>query len=379
MSIFDNISRNRLDVPQQGEPSFAYLNLSNRPESARVRALVDEWLESYPTHHRDALVARLRSPIDVAHKSAFFELLLHQLATANGLAVITIEPQLAHTERSPDFLIEDAEKHRFYLEAVISTGLSQAEAAAESRLNQALVALDNLASPAHFLDLHVRGAPAAPISINQMRRAAQCWLATLPDNEHARQAAPFIYEEHGVRIMLTAWPRRNRERQRRSIGVRHFPVQAVVPNEDVRASLMKKASRYGKLDHPYVVAVNTMGMFQGEEDTLDALFGSPQTTTRQYADGHSVTRDERAPDGIWGSAIAPRKRGLSAVLTIERADPWNFAKRQACLIRNPWAERPLSAIRLDIGQLSPVDGRFERTVGRTMAEIFSLSTNWPAE
>ncbi len=376
--IFDDIRRERADPPQQGEPSFAYLNLSNRPEAARVRALIDEWFGRYPMQHREALVSRFRSPIGASHVSAFFELFLHELALRNGMRVIAIEPKLEHTGLSPDFLLEDAKK-RFYLEAVVATGVSQDEASAEARLNQALAALDNLPSPCHFLDLHVRGVPNAPISLKRLKRDAQRWIAELPEGEATRHGAPFVYQEHGVRIMLTAWPRQNRERAGRPIGVRHFPVQAVVPNEDIRTSLMKKASRYGQLDHPYVVAVNTAGMFHGEEDTFDALFGTPQHVTRQFGDGRVVSRDEDAADGVWGTAVAPKKRGLSAALTIERVDPWNFAGREACLIRNPWAAKPLLPVGFGIGELNPVDGRFERKQGSPMHAILGLQKDWPLE
>jgi hypothetical protein len=67
MLLFDDIPRPETDVPDQHEAAFAYLNRSARPEASRVRQLVEDWLARYPAHHRDSLIARLRSPIDDQH------------------------------------------------------------------------------------------------------------------------------------------------------------------------------------------------------------------------------------------------------------------------------------------------------------------------
>jgi hypothetical protein len=236
--------------------------------------------------------------------------------------------------------------------------------------------VDTVHSPLHLLDLHVRGKPTAPVSINRLRGSIGRWLSALPATEESR-ARPFVYEEHGMRLMLTAWPRHNCERVGRSIGVRHFPMRAVTVDEDVRTKLIKKARRYGPLDHPYLIAISTSQRFHGKDDTFDALFGLPQTVTHHLMNGRRATRDERAGDGVWGSASAPHKRGLSAVLTIEGVCPWNFANRHATLIRNPWAERPLAPLPLGVGEINPVDGRFQRIDGRPMHEIFGLPAGWP--
>src|SRR5258706_4304229 len=120
MSIFDDIARGGEDPPHQDERAFAYLNRSGRAEAERVRRLVDNWLDHYPAAHRDALVARFRSTIDDQHRSAFFELFLHELMLTRGHKVLAIEPTLAHTPRSPDYLVESSAGSLFYLEGVIA-------------------------------------------------------------------------------------------------------------------------------------------------------------------------------------------------------------------------------------------------------------------
>jgi hypothetical protein len=379
MTVFDDIVRAGNDPPTQGEAAFAYLNRSGRVEARKVRELVDTWFTHYPASHRDGLVARFRSDIDDQHKSAFFELFLHEMVLTRGHRVLAIEPSLPHTTKSPDFLVQTRLGDRFYLEAVIATGRSQAETAAEARLNQALAAIDNTPSSAHFLDLHTRGMPTAPVSIRKMKRALSDWIETLPDDQTANDRPPFVYEEHGLRLTLHPFPRHNRTRVGRAIGARHFPVRIVTIDNDIRTALEKKASRYGELDQPYVVAVNSLGLFHRDDHAFDALLGTPVGRISENNDGSLLTDEVRKPDGVWQGSRGPRKRGLSAVLSTDQIDPWNFASRRGLLIRNPWAATILPPVDLGIDEANPDRDEFRTIDGANMATIFGLPHGWPQD
>jgi hypothetical protein len=338
------------------------LNRSGRTEASRVRQLEEDWLARYPAHHRDSLIARLRSSIDDQHRGAFFELLVHELLLARGHRVLEIEPKPAHTSKSPDFLVQAKEGHRLYLECVLATGRSQKEVAEQARLNQALATIDRTPSPRHFLNLAVHGVPTAPISIKEMRKAVRAWIAGLPDDDSAIAAAPFRYQEHGVTIFLRAFWRRHPNRATRAIGARIFPARVVTVDDDVRGALEKKASRYGALDHPYVVAVNAVSMFAHNDAIIDALLGSPYTEVEETVGGFTQ-RERRKPDGVWYGPSGARRKGLSAVFSTEGIEPWNFARRFGRLIRNPSATAPLPSF--DLGE------------GQAMGEIFGLPDGWP--
>jgi hypothetical protein len=174
-----------------------------------VRSLVEAWLDRYPPAEAPRLAARLRSPRDDQHRSAFFELLLYRLLESLGHRVLAVEPKLPHTWKSPDFLVE-----RFYLEAITAQG------------------------------------------------------------------------------------------------------------EDLHAALKRKANRYGALDLPLVVAVNS---------------------SRDEAGLRGATQQ------LWHGPRGPQRRTLSAVLAFDRADPWIFGESPIRLIRNPWAERPLPPLALGDG------------------------------
>ncbi len=197
------------------ESAYAHLDRSARPEADGLRSLIEDWLGLYPAAQEPELAARLRSRREDQHRSAFFELLLHRLLSALGHDIPAIEPKLAHTSKSPDFLIEGREGQHFYLEAV----------------------------------------------------SAQ--------------------------------------------------------SGDLHAVLKRKASRYGALDMPLVVAVNSPQEEAGLRHALDALWHGPR---------------------------GPQRRTLSAVLVVERIDPWNFRDSSIRLFRHPAAEIPLPPVDLGDGR-----------------------------
>jgi hypothetical protein len=215
------------------------------------------------------------------------------------------------------------------------------------------------------------------VSARALKRGLQTWIAELPNDDRAKDAAPFAFEEHGVRISLKVWPRHKRENGGRAIGVRHFPVQQVSPNQDAHTALKKKATRYGVLDYPFVVALNSLRLFHREENVVDALIGASKVVLKKTGDGKEEINEVRELNGIWFGPSGPRARALSAVLSLDQIDPWNFAARRALLIRNPWAIAKLPAIPFGTDELNPNEGKFQRADGGRLSTIFGLSENWP--
>ena len=84
MRLFDTISRHDEGLPQFAEPEFIYLNRSAKPDVSHIRELLEAWLSRYPTSVQTDLCGRFRSPDDTPHRSAFFELFLHELLLRLG-------------------------------------------------------------------------------------------------------------------------------------------------------------------------------------------------------------------------------------------------------------------------------------------------------
>src|SRR5919202_5698397 len=84
MRLFDTISHHDEGPPQFAEPEFICLNRSAKPDVSHIRELLEAWLSRYPTSVQTDLCGRFRSPDDTLHRSAFFELFLHELLLRLG-------------------------------------------------------------------------------------------------------------------------------------------------------------------------------------------------------------------------------------------------------------------------------------------------------
>ncbi|HVI87292.1 MAG TPA: hypothetical protein VM659_03265 [Dongiaceae bacterium] len=365
---------------------FDYLNSSDRVEAARVRAVVEEMFGRYPAAAQEALRHRLRSIDDNTHLSAFFELTLHDIVLRAGCVVLAVEPDMPGSSRSPDFLVETAEGQRFYLEGTMATGRSRSEEGAERRLREALQVIDSVRSPDFFFDLRISGTPIAPVSGRQIRRGLESWLQGL-NYEQVRSvweqdtgAVPvFRYEQNGVEFRISPVPRRSSRgnlQRTRAIGSRMLPALSVQPHEPIRSAIGGKATRYGQLDAPYIVAVNAMSDYADADDAVNAVFGTPAVFVRQTADGYE-DRLGRQEDGVWRGASGPINTRVSAVLSTERLNAWSLGQRRARLILNPWAARPLPISPLQVDVVDVHEERLREVSGLSLREILTLPEGWP--
>ena len=150
----------------------------------------------------------------------------------------------------------------------------------------------------------------------------------------------------------------------------------IQPQEPIKSSIRSKASAYGELTLPYIVAVNALNEYAGADSVLDALFGTPGVVVRQTPSGLEH-ENSRLQDGVWGTAQNPIHTRVSAVLSTERLTPWSLAQRRARLISNPWAQRPLDISVFGV-DYSSLDGERLRILpARALHEIFDVPASWP--
>jgi hypothetical protein len=153
-------------------------------------------------------------------------------------------------------------------------------------------------------------------------------------------------------------------------------VQIVDTHVSIRGAVEKKASRYGGLDLPYIVAVNALAEFARETHAVEGLFGTEAIQVR-CVEGEYDCRTVRNPDGAWHNASGPRNTRVSAVLSTEGVTPWSVSRRRARLILNPWARRPLGVMPAGIDRRWVENGRLLREEGRSLGELLGQTPDWP--
>lgn len=332
MPLFDQIERRYLGPAKYAEASFTFLTRSARVEVERIRNVLEEWFSALPTASQSDLRSRFRSNDEQQHAGAFFELYSHALVLAHGFTADVHPPSSRMTR--PDFLVRREEQPLFYLEATVSVE-SDSDRAARRRRQDLYDTLDRLDSPNFVLDFQIEVASEQAPSARLMRRFLERMLANLDPDVIDRRVTlvgaagypTWTWSHGGWRVQFTALPKSPEIRGApgvRPLGV--FPVESrlVTAHVAIRKALEEKASRYGELELPLVVAVNCLDEFSDEGDVADALLGSREVVVN-VGGIPGARRFQRATDGSWGNAKSPRNKTVSAALVACQLRPWSIA------------------------------------------------------
>lgn len=375
--LFDEISRTYQAPAGYGEPDFDYLNRSANEPICRVRAVLEDWFSRYPESAQSELRQRFRSSNEYNHSSAFFELWLHELLRSLG-CTLEVHPPLAETTRKVDFLVKSPHGNNFYLEAIQGTGESDEEAKSRARLNTLYDSLNYLFSPDFFINLEISGTPRSPVPGKDIRRRLEREISML--NPHLIDRflemrrldliPRWRFDHDGLRI--TCYPTPKPAELRGLAGVRTLATRTfggIIDSEGpIRDAVIGKAKRYGVLDLPFVIAINTTDHFISERDVLGALYGSVSGWHEP-----EILNDSR---GVWGSDKNPKWTRVSAVLVTMKLRPCKVIA-QVCLYHNPRARRPYVSELNRLSQVIPTNNRLISHDGESAESILRLSPDFP--
>jgi hypothetical protein len=390
--LFDNVERSVVRPKRESEPIYGYYNASARRPIAALRGLLQTWFDAYPTSGKKDLLARFRARIDGQHKSAFWELYLHELFTRMKYR-LTVHPTVAGSSNHPDFLVSERGKPRFYLEAIVAGLPSTKDAGAEARLSDVIDLVNKMQTPDYLLELQYRGSCDTPPPVRKLRKALTLWLRSIDFT--AIDAAyrtgdfdvvpKFEWNHEGLTLFFTPIPKSAKTRgttNARPIGVIMGEAHVLTTDEDIRQAIEQKAKKYGKLSLPLAIAVNVVSEHCDEIDIHNALFGSEATEFTQRPDGSiSDGVDVRQPNGVWFGKKGARNRNVSAVLIGCDLDPYKAGVTTPQLIHNPYAENPLNLSTYPLPQSVPNHdtSTMQKKDGRKASEFLRLLSPWPPD
>ena len=388
-SLFDRLNRDKRTPKRESEPSYKFLNESAKPMAEALRCLFGEWFGRYPDSGRKDLAARFRSNDETQHLGAFFELYLHELLLRLGMGP-QIHPTLGNGGSThPDFILTpDAPTQPILLEATVA-GASAEEAAEEARISQVYDLLNKLHSPNFFLDIRSCGAPTSQPPVKGLKSALERWLGGLnPDRlleaykERGPEGLPVLEWNHeDWRLVFRPLPKSKDLRGKpgiRPIGAQMREPKFVASEVAIRNAVMRKATRYGKLDQPYMLAINCLDLSAEETDVFNALLGGECMDVVISAERETICNETRQPTGAFHGPEGPRNTRVSAVLVFLQLNPWSMHAAEPFLIHNPHAKRPLDPAPWPFAQFVP-RGEYlvEKKRSRSVSELMSISPPTP--
>jgi len=373
--IFSKQKRTAMHGRAAAEANFEYLDASARPEAAKVRRLVESWFSTWPKAGRADWMARFRSKDDAAHWAAFFELLLHSWLLRLGF-VVEHHPTVSGTSKHPDFLAVHVDGREFYLEARSTDGNSDDEARVERFTDQVIAEIGKITSSNFFVDVRIAKQPTTQPALSKLRSDAEKWLAAL-DHDKVKDEANRYHKRIGIggrEVLLIPFAKHKRRNGSVLGAMMRRGVQEVEPQKAILPALRKKATRYGQLDKPYVIAVNDLSEFFHEHHAFESLLG--REAFAETPDGRH--RTEFDGSGLFGKAQNPKNTRVSAALIVPGVTPWGFASRVPVFISHPWAKRVVGPLLGPCSGYFIREGKFVKSQQEpSLGQVFGLKAGWP--
>jgi hypothetical protein len=351
MRLFDDVARNYHGPARFVASEFAFLNQSARSVLQDARDLLEGWFDDYPASGKKNLKSQFRSPHNRQHWGAFFELYCHALLRHQDFDVELHPSAGAGKTTHPDFLVSRAGEKAFYMECTLAAD-PVFDDAAQRRLNQVIDGLnDSLHSPNFFISVRVEDVPSHSPSISRMRRFLEDHLRGLDPDVVTKVMRARELEDYdrwsytdgdweAVFSPIPIAPEFRGQPGARPIGAVLYEAREIDPEKPLLNSLDKKAKRYGVLDLPYVIAVDTMDVHTEEEDVGDALFG--RKVGRFNKETSQVRFVHSGSDALWVGPDGPRYRRVSAVFVARRLGASTIKTVETPVLwHNPWANKPL--------------------------------------
>ena len=344
MSLFDNLKRTDVRNKDHSESVFAFLNRSAQPRIALIRDLLESWFERVPDNAKNSLRGRLQGD-DPHFYGASFELLVHELLTRLGCSVDVLD--IDGEQARPDFFVQN-KKMRCYLETTVVDPKSSPFA--PNPLEEDVIAkINTLNSPDFYIWAEARGRLSKNLRKTKVVEPFRALLeAHDPDAVHETIDAVGLTAAPSKKIEWNGWsiqgwlcplPKEKRgDGKARTLVIGPARAEGVDPSTPVKRAVLEKAHKYGRLNAPLVVAVNSLDFFFNcRDDELEALFGKEQIT---YIEDSPAVSDRltREPHGIWVErGYQPRYTRLNGVMIFRNIAPWDLSA-PVCLYLNPFVD-----------------------------------------
>ncbi|UPK17607.1 hypothetical protein [Bradyrhizobium sp. 131] len=378
--LFSERQRTRQEPLKRGEQLFDFYDSCARDGYDPLRALLNGWMAAIREEHRAELISRMQYGGDEAFGATLCELLVATFLMKSGLKLV-FHPDVPGSTNHPDFaVVDEAGKTICYVEV---TTVNRAVERVKEQNREAVIynAIDGAKLPEGCVLGYnlVQAGPSSPAT-KPLVASIEQWARE--NEERARTsevAARFAAGDWTIEIELYAGGEPGAGSN--AIGVASLGGGLIRAPRDIRAALVKKSRRYGKLDAPYVVVVG-----DGKEQLFSAETVRSALTEAVFGDERAAIvngkpRLDYEKNGFWNGPNCPQNQHVSGVLLLPKNTVWQLREEKwhPLLAVNPWATLPLPAELKMLPRLEDDKGRWSRHNGVNFADVLGVPDPWPPE
>ena len=381
MKLFDDIDRTFKGPANHNENTFDYYQRCVRKDISIIRNKLNEWFQDCPDSEKKELKNSFKKSFD----DCFFELFLFQLFQNLGFKII-VHPNLKNSSKRPDFLVS-RDNLELYVEAKIVKDKSKKEEGLERKINKFYDDFSRIKIKGFLLciDEFVVKTKQQPNSKAALRHIENELKNIDPEKlikdfeNNGFDRIPIIkFEDEDLKITVKPMPvipSAGTKENKRPIGIYPGEIFWGGGEESMRESINFKAKKYGELDKPFIVCINSLNFkTSGKIDIEDAIWGSQAISWSEDPDN----RDEhwiRKRDGIFLDKKGPRLKNLSGVF-VTKLYPHNIPSAEYWIFENPFSTNSFNFKELDLPYNYIKEGKIIRATGNSFDEILQIPKNW---
>ena len=388
LMIFESKERKGIKPLLRGEHLFDFYDRMEGNAFDAYRERINLWASDLPVEAAD-IIARMRSRDDQNYDTALAELIIYQTFRRLSFC-LTFHPEVIDENNHPDFLISNSSGEKTAYLEVTTINRPAYDVGRDNREGVVFGALNSIEIAADLrLVYSVEEFGAASPSAKKLCRAVMQWVEEHADAARAGQHITRDFQFHDWRIKLGLLGGASEKLDTSKIALwgsiaGKFVGQLEQLNS-LKKSLNLKASRYGTLDLPYIIAVfdrtDTLAWFESDfaGNVAESLFGTEVHEDIMLTSGKVIGGGIRDIDGWFGCLETPKHSNVSAVIVFPEVSLWCFSKKrgQPIFVRNPWATHPITSDLLPIRHLIMTRTDWKLTAGQRMSEILGFPSPWP--
>ena len=376
--LFDEKERACTKPPLRAETTYSFYDRSSLEEFARLRRMLQRWVDRLPPVKQKDIVGRMRHQGSGSWREqqnfygAFFELFLHEFLNGTG-GYTVVEPKIGNL--TPDFGVTETRQDGTQVHYVVEASDINFEGAkTDWKELRALDILDEIEAPDYHLMVQTKGSLATMPRKRDLMRPFEELVSNANYDDLSAIAelhssigdlmpkAEFHHGDWTITGKLFPVPRENHPRKGGFIPLEVSKVRDFREIEQIKKRLYEKAQRYRDVDNLIItLRSDSLGHSLGE-----ALFGHVTYAIDIPKDTSLPPQARRiqAPDGFWFNTEGLLNQNVIGVVEFHELHPRCVGAATAVFYSNPYSTKPLPAWASEVTHADYSDGSVKIVAGK---------------